>query len=87
MIKNILDSYIEVINNINEFENNIKNFEYIPVNERNIFINEFNTGVNKEGCDKLYHEEFSRIAEKLSERNAIVFNDIKIMYNELDENE
>eukprot|EP00833_Pecoramyces_ruminatium_P013313 jgi/Orpsp1_1/1187345/evm.model.d7180000057042.1 len=86
MIKNIVDSYIEIIKNINHLESHsTQNIEYIPVKEENRMIKEFNSDVNKEGCDKLYHEEFRKIAEKYPDRIAIVFNEDKITYKELDE--
>eukprot|EP00833_Pecoramyces_ruminatium_P014329 jgi/Orpsp1_1/1188361/evm.model.d7180000064169.1 len=86
MIKNILDSYIEVMKNINNLENNnISNIEYIPKEEKNRIIKEFNSDINKEGCEKLYHEEFQKMAKEYPERYAIVFNEEKITYKELDE--
>eukprot|EP00833_Pecoramyces_ruminatium_P018314 jgi/Orpsp1_1/1192346/evm.model.d7180000092453.1 len=86
MIKSILNSYIEIINSINNFENNnVKNIEYIPIEEKNRIIKEFNSEENKEGWDKLYHEEFSKIAENYPDRCAIVFNEVEIIYKELDE--
>eukprot|EP00833_Pecoramyces_ruminatium_P015184 jgi/Orpsp1_1/1189216/evm.model.d7180000070365.1 len=72
MIKQILDSYIEVMKNINNIEtNNIRNIEYIPVEEKDRIIKEFNSDVNKEGCEKLYHEEFEKMAKQYPERYAI----------------
>eukprot|EP00833_Pecoramyces_ruminatium_P016689 jgi/Orpsp1_1/1190721/evm.model.d7180000080753.1 len=86
MIKRILDSYIEIMKNINSLENNnIRNIEYIPMDEKERIIKQFNYDVNKEGCDKLYHEEFRKIARKYPKRNAIIFNEMKITYKELDE--
>eukprot|EP00833_Pecoramyces_ruminatium_P003508 jgi/Orpsp1_1/1177540/evm.model.c7180000061843.1 len=86
MIKQILDSYIEVMKNINNLENNdIRNIEYMSLKERERIIKEFNSDVNKEGCDKLYHEEFKKMAKQYPERIAIVFNEDKISYKELDE--
>eukprot|EP00833_Pecoramyces_ruminatium_P011001 jgi/Orpsp1_1/1185033/evm.model.c7180000092040.1 len=78
-IKRILDSYIEIMKNINNLENrDISNIEYIPMEESNRIIKEFNSDINKEGCDKLYHEEFSKMAKEYPERIAIVFNEDKI---------
>eukprot|EP00833_Pecoramyces_ruminatium_P004094 jgi/Orpsp1_1/1178126/evm.model.c7180000064162.1 len=86
MIKRILDSYIEVMKNISNMANNdIRNIEYIPMEQKERIIKEFNSNVNKEGCEKLYHEEFKKIAKQYSERTAIVFNEEKITYKELDE--
>eukprot|EP00833_Pecoramyces_ruminatium_P009660 jgi/Orpsp1_1/1183692/evm.model.c7180000086304.1 len=86
MIKNILNSYIEIMKNINNLENSdIRNIEYIPIKEKERIIKEFNSDVNKEGCNKLYHEEFSKMAKEYPERIAIVFNEDKITYKELDE--
>eukprot|EP00833_Pecoramyces_ruminatium_P016197 jgi/Orpsp1_1/1190229/evm.model.d7180000077592.1 len=85
-IKRILDSYIEIMKNINNLENrDISNIEYIPMEESNRIIKEFNSDINKEECDKLYHEEFSKMAKEYPERIAIVFNEDKITYKELDE--
>eukprot|EP00833_Pecoramyces_ruminatium_P013795 jgi/Orpsp1_1/1187827/evm.model.d7180000060423.1 len=86
MIKNILNSYVEVIKNIQSFEcSNVKDIEYIPTNEKERIIKEFNTYINKDGCDKLYHEEFKKVAEKYPDRCAVVFNESKITYKELDD--
>eukprot|EP00833_Pecoramyces_ruminatium_P008189 jgi/Orpsp1_1/1182221/evm.model.c7180000080399.2 len=74
MIKNILNK-----------NTNISNIEYIPIEEKNRIIKEFNSDVNNNGCDKLYHEEFKRMAKQYPERIAIVFNEEKITYKELDE--
>eukprot|EP00833_Pecoramyces_ruminatium_P010267 jgi/Orpsp1_1/1184299/evm.model.c7180000088989.1 len=59
MIKNIVNSFVEIIKNIKSLEsNNIKDIEYIPKEEKRKILKEFNSDVFKEGCDKLYHEEF-----------------------------
>eukprot|EP00833_Pecoramyces_ruminatium_P009314 jgi/Orpsp1_1/1183346/evm.model.c7180000084793.1 len=86
MIKRILDSYIEIMKNINNLENNdIRNIEYVPMEEKDKIIKEFNSDVNIEGCEKIYHEEFSKIAKEYPERIAIIFNEEKISYKKLDE--
>ncbi|ORX78421.1 acetyl-CoA synthetase-like protein [Anaeromyces robustus] len=85
-IENILNSINEVIKNINyNYEQNINEIEYIPKEEKEKIINKFNSNINTFGCDKLYHEEFCKIANKYPKRCAIVFNDMKINYKELDE--
>eukprot|EP00833_Pecoramyces_ruminatium_P005906 jgi/Orpsp1_1/1179938/evm.model.c7180000071459.1 len=86
IINSILSSYIEVIKNIQSLENNyISNIEYIPINEKEKIIKGFNSSSNKNNCDKLYHEEFRKIAGKYPDRCAISFNENKITYEELDE--
>eukprot|EP00833_Pecoramyces_ruminatium_P010403 jgi/Orpsp1_1/1184435/evm.model.c7180000089503.1 len=86
IIKAILNSFVEIIKNIKSLEsNNIKNIEYIPQEEEIKILKEFNSDVYNEECNKLYHEEFSKIAEKYPEKCAIVFNETKITYKELDE--
>eukprot|EP00833_Pecoramyces_ruminatium_P012342 jgi/Orpsp1_1/1186374/evm.model.d7180000050088.1 len=85
IIENILNSCIEVINNINTIGSDIKNIEYIPKIEKDKIIKRFNSNFSKNECSKLYYEEFSRIAKMHPERCAIVFNDTKITYKELDE--
>eukprot|EP00833_Pecoramyces_ruminatium_P016004 jgi/Orpsp1_1/1190036/evm.model.d7180000076258.1 len=85
-IKNILNSFMEVIKNINNFENNsIKNIEYIPEEEKEKIIYKFNSNMDNTECNKFYYEEISNMAKQHPERHAIIFNDIKITYRELDE--
>eukprot|EP00833_Pecoramyces_ruminatium_P017973 jgi/Orpsp1_1/1192005/evm.model.d7180000089941.1 len=71
IIKNIIESYIEILKNFNNFESNIKNIEYIPNDEKEKIIKEFNSDSNKYECNKLYHEEFSEIAKSSPEKCAI----------------
>ncbi|ORX80515.1 acetyl-CoA synthetase-like protein [Anaeromyces robustus] len=85
IIENIIDSYIEVTKNINSFSYSIKNIEYIAVNEKEMIINKFNSEVNVEDCDKLYHEEFINIVKQCPDKCAIVYNDLRINYKELNE--
>eukprot|EP00833_Pecoramyces_ruminatium_P001292 jgi/Orpsp1_1/1175324/evm.model.c7180000053412.1 len=52
MIKNILNSCIEIIQNIQSFEiNSVKALEYIPMDEKERIIKEFNSSVNKDGSE------------------------------------
>eukprot|EP00833_Pecoramyces_ruminatium_P018056 jgi/Orpsp1_1/1192088/evm.model.d7180000090531.1 len=86
MIKNILNSYIEIISDICSLENNnIKDIEYIPLNEKERIIKEFNSDINKKECNKLYYKVFVEIAEKYPERCSILYNEIKISYKKLNE--
>ncbi|OUM56422.1 hypothetical protein PIROE2DRAFT_18982, partial [Piromyces sp. E2] len=85
MIDRIIDSYIEVIRNINEFSNSIDNIEYIPFEEKEKIIKEFNSNEYKYECDKFFHVEFSKIAERNKNKIAIISNDEKFSYGILDE--
>eukprot|EP00833_Pecoramyces_ruminatium_P005930 jgi/Orpsp1_1/1179962/evm.model.c7180000071593.1 len=86
MIKHILDSYIEVMKNINNLENNnIKNIEYMPLKERERIMYSFNNNVCEYTNDKLYHVEFMKIAKKYLNNDAIVNNNVKISYKKLNE--
>eukprot|EP00833_Pecoramyces_ruminatium_P005141 jgi/Orpsp1_1/1179173/evm.model.c7180000068307.1 len=91
--KSKFDITFNVIENENnylisiEYDNSLYDSMIIKniVNKKNRIIKEFNSDINKEGCNKLYHEEFRKIAEKYPERNAITFNESKVTYKELDE--
>ncbi|ORX80514.1 acetyl-CoA synthetase-like protein [Anaeromyces robustus] len=85
IIGNLTDSYVEVIKNINKFENQNIDIEYIPLNEKQMIIEKFNSDINIEGCDKFYHEEFSKIAKQYPDKCAVVYNDLRITYRELNE--
>ncbi|KAL6596797.1 acetyl-CoA synthetase-like protein [Neocallimastix californiae] len=84
IINNIIDSYIEVINNIKSYNDKIYEIEYIPKEEKERIIEEFNNDKFESKCNKLYHEEFSKVAKKYPQRCAIVDNYVKISYGELD---
>ncbi|OUM65644.1 hypothetical protein PIROE2DRAFT_7311, partial [Piromyces sp. E2] len=84
LIKQIVDSYIKVINNISKFNNKIKEIEYIPKEEKDKIIIQFNDNEFNEECNKLYYEEFSKIAYENPDKCAIVFNESKITYRQLD---
>jgi len=85
IIDSMVKSYLEVIKNISTFENNIKSIEYIPKMEKEKIIKEFNSDINKIECNELYHEKFKKISKEHPENCAIVYNEIKINYRELDE--
>ncbi|OUM65646.1 hypothetical protein PIROE2DRAFT_7313, partial [Piromyces sp. E2] len=84
LIKQIVDSYIEVINNISQFNNKIQTIEYIPKEEKDKIIIQFNDTEYKKGCNKFYYEEFSKNASRNPDKCAIVFNESKITYKQLD---
>ncbi|ORX75177.1 acetyl-CoA synthetase-like protein [Anaeromyces robustus] len=85
MISNILDSYFETLKYMNMFNNPVKEIEYIPHDTKEKIINGFNYDINNSDCNKLYHEEFCKMALQYPEKCAIVYNDIKISYKKLDE--
>eukprot|EP00833_Pecoramyces_ruminatium_P014970 jgi/Orpsp1_1/1189002/evm.model.d7180000068750.1 len=85
LINKIINSYIEVINNIEHFDQNIKEIQYIPSEERNKILYKFNDNQFKYEQNKLYHVEFSEVAKANGNKCAIVCNDIKFSYKEIDE--
>ncbi|ORX80511.1 acetyl-CoA synthetase-like protein [Anaeromyces robustus] len=85
IINNLVNSYLEILNHIDDFDKKSKEIEYIPENEKEKIIKRFNCETYKSGCEKFYHEAFSKIAKKYSEKCAIIYNDIYISYKELDE--
>eukprot|EP00833_Pecoramyces_ruminatium_P018330 jgi/Orpsp1_1/1192362/evm.model.d7180000092627.1 len=86
MIKQILDSYIEVMKNINNLENNdIRNIEYMSLKERERILHEFNNNEYEYTNDKLYHVEFMKAAKKYLNNDAIVNNNLRISYKKLNE--
>ncbi|ORX80372.1 acetyl-CoA synthetase-like protein [Anaeromyces robustus] len=85
MIENIINSYIEMIQHLDKFNSNIQEIEYIPKEEMNEIINHFNDNKYEYNCDKLYHVEFSRVAEENGNKTAIICSGSEISYLELDE--
>ncbi|OUM58757.1 hypothetical protein PIROE2DRAFT_15885, partial [Piromyces sp. E2] len=85
MINSILDSYIEVLGNLDQFNNKIYDIEYIPSSEKTKIISEFNQNSYPYEDVKFYHEEFKKVAEMYPDKCAIVFNEQKITYKMLDE--
>ncbi|ORX77639.1 acetyl-CoA synthetase-like protein [Anaeromyces robustus] len=85
MIENIMNSFIEFVEHIDIFNENIKEIDYIPKEEKEKIINKFNDNNITFDCDKIYHVEFSRIAKEKPESIALIFNNEKYKYRELDE--
>ncbi|ORX39533.1 acetyl-CoA synthetase-like protein [Piromyces finnis] len=86
MMKKMIDSYIEVIKSLEDYEKvNITELEYIPSEEKEKILRAFNSNQYEYESDKLYHTEFSRVAQQNPDAIAIVCNDKKISYRELDE--
>ncbi|ORX81926.1 acetyl-CoA synthetase-like protein [Anaeromyces robustus] len=85
IINSILNSYIEVLKNINKFDHTIKDIEYISSEEKERIIETFNNNSYEFDYNQMYHEKFMKLAEKYPDKCAIVDNDIKISFKELDE--
>eukprot|EP00833_Pecoramyces_ruminatium_P014865 jgi/Orpsp1_1/1188897/evm.model.d7180000068019.1 len=86
MIKNILNSYIEVINNIQNLENiGAKDIEYIPLKEKERILYSFNSNTYEYTNDKLYHVEFMKVAKNYLNNDAIINNNVRISYKKLNE--
>ncbi|OUM66154.1 hypothetical protein PIROE2DRAFT_6677, partial [Piromyces sp. E2] len=85
LMERIINSYIEMIKNIDDFNKKLCEIEYIPEKEREMIINKFNDNRFEYPQDKLYHTEFSKLAKEIPEKCAIVCNGIEITYRKLDE--
>ncbi|OUM63752.1 hypothetical protein PIROE2DRAFT_9692, partial [Piromyces sp. E2] len=85
MIKNIIKSFVEVIKNINTYSQKISEIEYIPKNEKERIIKEFNNNKFEYEFNKVYHEEFRRVAKQYPNKCAIVCGGVEITYKKLDE--
>ncbi|ORX80633.1 acetyl-CoA synthetase-like protein, partial [Anaeromyces robustus] len=85
IIENIMNSCIEMIMNLDKFNENIQNIEYIPKEEKEKIITKFNDNDFIYDCDKLYHVEFNRVAKENPESIALIYNNTKYKYRELDE--
>eukprot|EP00833_Pecoramyces_ruminatium_P000239 jgi/Orpsp1_1/1174271/evm.model.c7180000049477.1 len=72
MISRILDSYIEVIKNMELFEEYIYNIEFIPEEEKEKIIKEFNSESDRNECENYYFEKFQEMAENGVSRNDII---------------
>ncbi|ORX65070.1 acetyl-CoA synthetase-like protein, partial [Anaeromyces robustus] len=85
IIENILNSFVEVSRNVNKFNQKICELEYIPKEEKEKVLYKFNSSIDTSNCNKLYHEEFCKIVSNNPDRCAIVFNDLKLSFKELDD--
>ncbi|OUM56896.1 hypothetical protein PIROE2DRAFT_18291, partial [Piromyces sp. E2] len=85
MINRILESYLEVLNQIDQFKNNISEIEYIPETEKEKIIKNFNDNDYKYKLNKLFHEEFRKVARKNNDKSAIIYDGKEISYGKLDE--
>eukprot|EP00833_Pecoramyces_ruminatium_P007402 jgi/Orpsp1_1/1181434/evm.model.c7180000077199.1 len=83
IISRIIDSYIEVIRNMESFGESIRSIEYIPENEKEKILKKFNQDVNRNECENYYFEKFQEMAEKYLEKDAIIYNELKYSYEEL----
>ncbi|OUM56381.1 hypothetical protein PIROE2DRAFT_19030, partial [Piromyces sp. E2] len=84
-MEKIVNSFIEMARNVEKFEKMVCEIEYIPTEEKERIINKFNENRFEYPQDKLYHTEFSKLAQEIPNKCAIVCNGIEITYRELDE--
>eukprot|EP00833_Pecoramyces_ruminatium_P006760 jgi/Orpsp1_1/1180792/evm.model.c7180000074641.1 len=70
IIKNILDSYYEVIKNMDNFDGMINDIEYISLKEKNKILKKFND---------------NKFDYEVPNKCALIFGDRKFTYRELDE--
>ncbi|ORX41338.1 acetyl-CoA synthetase-like protein [Anaeromyces robustus] len=86
IIHNILNNYIHVIKTTNNFNNDkdIKSIDYITEEEKHKVVTEFNTKNFNYESNQLYHVEFSKVAKKIPNHCAIIFEDEKITFEQLD---
>ncbi|OUM56406.1 hypothetical protein PIROE2DRAFT_18999, partial [Piromyces sp. E2] len=85
LMNKIIDSFIEMTRNVEKFEKMVCEINYIPTEEKEKIINKFNENRFEYPQDKLYHTEFSKLAQEIPNKCAIVCNGIEITYRELDE--
>ncbi|OUM58762.1 hypothetical protein PIROE2DRAFT_15890, partial [Piromyces sp. E2] len=85
LIKNILDSYLKVIDNENNFNERIGDIDYISDEELNRIIDKFNGNRCEYGSRRLYHVEFTKVAKSKPDECAIIFEKQKITFRQLHE--
>jgi len=85
LIENIVDSYIELIHQIDEYSYPISEIQYITSDMYDKIINEFSSNPLEYNINYLYHETIHRNAVNHPNKTAIIFNNQKISYKEIDE--
>ncbi|ORX76770.1 acetyl-CoA synthetase-like protein [Anaeromyces robustus] len=85
MINNIMNSFLEVIENYENFDKNIEDIEYISKEDKEKIIYKFNDNDFHFDCNQLCHVEFSKISKQFKDKDAIICNDNVISFGELDE--
>ncbi|OUM64957.1 hypothetical protein PIROE2DRAFT_8100, partial [Piromyces sp. E2] len=85
IINLFLNSYVEVINNIEKMNNSIYEIEYIPEDEKEKIIKTFNSNISEVNEDGYYYDEFSKKAKENPNKIAIIYNDIMLSYKQLDD--
>ncbi|OUM68372.1 hypothetical protein PIROE2DRAFT_3971, partial [Piromyces sp. E2] len=86
MMKNILECYLETIKSFG-MNNNIKvgEMEFIPEEEKQKLLYQFNNNKCSYNPGKFYSSEFSRISKSIPNETAVIFENKKITYEELDQ--
>jgi len=73
--------------NVEMFDDTVCEIEYIPKDEKEKIINKFNENRFEYPQDKLYHIEFNKLAQEISDKCAIICNGeeitnkLKIIYH------
>jgi len=84
IINNVIESFIEALKNIVQYDSKISNVEYLPSTEKEKILNKFNKNIFKYEFNKFYHIEFSKIVKENPSKTAVICNGIKLSYEELD---
>ncbi len=85
-IQRLSNHYINILHEIFEnIETKIKDIDMLSEEERNQILNEFNDTKTEYPKDKTIIELFEEQAEKMAESTAVVFEDKRMTYQELNE--
>ncbi|OUM65779.1 hypothetical protein PIROE2DRAFT_7101 [Piromyces sp. E2] len=82
-IKNILDSYIIITKNINNFDKKLRDIEYISIYEKYKILNLFNSNKLLHDNNKIYHIEFDKVVQAFPDAIALIYENKEYTYNEL----
>ena len=83
LMKNILESFIEVIRKTENYNKNISDIEYMTITEKEKVIYKFNSNSYNTTTTGTYHEEFEKVCRQYSHKNAVVFERKPITYEKL----
>ena len=84
IMQSLLDSFMEVLSHIDQFNHTFNTIEYTPSYDKEKVLKEFNNNEFKYEFNKFYHVEFSKIVKENPSKTAVICNGIKLSYEELD---